>query len=82
MEFVGICAVLFAALFAVVGRDGTWGIQPKDVGLSISYALNVTLVLNMMVRLSSELEASIVSVERIKEYSEVQQEVFQFSEFQ
>ena len=38
VEFIGICAVFFAGLFAVVGRDKDWGINAKDVGLSISYA--------------------------------------------
>ncbi|OWA50132.1 Multidrug resistance-associated protein 1 [Hypsibius exemplaris] len=71
VEFVGICAVFFAGLFAVLGRDRDWGVEPSDIGLSISYALNVTQILNMMVRVASELEANIVSVERIKEYTEV-----------
>ena len=75
MEFIGICAVFFAGLFAVLGRDRDWGISSKDIGLSISYALNVTQILNMMVRVASELEANIVSVERIKEYTEVPLEV-------
>ncbi|GAV06011.1 hypothetical protein RvY_16054-1 [Ramazzottius varieornatus] len=74
VEFIGICAVFFAGLFAVVGRDKDWGINAKDIGLSISYALNVTQILNMMVRSATELEANIVSVERIQEYTEIQQE--------
>ena len=79
VEFIGICAVFFAALFAVIGRDRDWRIVASDIGLSISYALNVTQILNMMVRLASELEANIVSVERIKEYCEIEQEVREFS---
>jgi ABC-type multidrug transport system fused ATPase/permease subunit len=75
VEFIGICAVFFAGLFAVLGRDRDWGISPKDIGLSINYALNVTQILNMMVRVASDLEADIVSVERIKEYSEIPLEV-------
>ena len=38
--------------------------DPGLVGLSISYALNVTMVLNYLVRMTSELEANIVAVER------------------
>ena len=34
----------------------------------------VTSVLNMMVRFNSEVEANIVAVERIKEYTEVERE--------
>ena len=40
------------------------------VGLSISYALQITQSLNYVVRMASELETNIVAVERIKEYSE------------
>ena len=35
----------------------------------------VTQMLNMMVRMNSEVEANIVAVERVKEYSETTQEV-------
>ncbi|XP_078257640.1 ATP-binding cassette sub-family C member 3-like [Rhinoraja longicauda] len=40
------------------------------VGLSVSYALQVTMALNWMVRMTSDLESNIVAVERVKEYSE------------
>ena len=112
MEFIGNSIIFFAALFAVIEHNsGNGGIHPGLVGLSISYALQVTdnyhtsisithfmhkfcicyklsysvkceyyfiqttQSLNWMVRMTSELEANIVAVERTKEYAELPNEV-------
>uniref|UniRef100_H2Z8F8 Multidrug resistance-associated protein 1 n=1 Tax=Ciona savignyi TaxID=51511 RepID=H2Z8F8_CIOSA len=72
LELVGNFIVLFAAIFAVAGK-GT--IDSGIVGLSVSYAMQITQTLNWMVRQSSELETNIVAVERVEEYSNVVQEV-------
>ncbi|KAL3887247.1 hypothetical protein ACJMK2_027191, partial [Sinanodonta woodiana] len=70
LEFLGNFIIVAAAMFAVVSDSTTGGL----VGLSISYALQVTGVLNFLVRTNSDLETSAVSVERIKEYTETKSE--------
>lgn len=69
LEFVGNCIIFFAALFAVLSKEFGWVEKPGVIGVSISYALNITEVLNFAVRQVSEIEANIVSVERIMEYT-------------
>uniref|UniRef100_A0A4W4G035 ABC-type glutathione-S-conjugate transporter n=1 Tax=Electrophorus electricus TaxID=8005 RepID=A0A4W4G035_ELEEL len=71
LEFLGNLVVFFSALFAVLSRDT---LDSGLVGLSISYALNVTQTLNWFVRMTSELETNIVAVERVSEYTEIPNE--------
>ena len=68
MQGLGNLIGFLSAMFAVVARPNA-GI----VGLSLSYALNVTDILNWLVRMSSEVETNVVAVERIKEYGETPQ---------
>ncbi|XP_061183962.1 multidrug resistance-associated protein 1-like isoform X1 [Saccostrea echinata] len=70
LELAGNLIVFAAAIFAVVTPNLSGGL----VGLSVSYALQVTSALNMLVRQTAELETNVVSVERLKEYSEVETE--------
>ncbi|XP_067009700.2 multidrug resistance-associated protein 1 isoform X3 [Anabrus simplex] len=71
LEMVGNMLIFFSSLFAVLGRDS---INPGLVGLSVSYALQITQTLNWLVRMTSDVETNIVAVERIKEYGETVQE--------
>ncbi|KAF1745726.1 hypothetical protein GCK72_022173 [Caenorhabditis remanei] len=68
LEMVGNMIVLSAAGAAVYFRDSP-GLSAGLVGLSVSYALNITQTLNWAVRMTTELETNIVAVERIKEYT-------------
>ncbi|XP_011264384.1 multidrug resistance-associated protein 1 isoform X2 [Camponotus floridanus] len=71
LEMVGNLIIFFAALFAVLGRNT---MSSGLVGLSVSYALQITQTLNWLVRMTSDVETNIVAVERIKEYGETEQE--------
>uniref|UniRef100_A0A672LRL3 ABC-type glutathione-S-conjugate transporter n=1 Tax=Sinocyclocheilus grahami TaxID=75366 RepID=A0A672LRL3_SINGR len=71
LESLGNLVVFFSALFAVISRGS---LNSGLVGLSISYALNVTQTLNWLVRMTSELETNIVAVERVREYAEITNE--------
>ncbi|XP_026281245.2 multidrug resistance-associated protein 1 isoform X2 [Frankliniella occidentalis] len=73
LEMVGNFIIFFAALFAVISKDSSPDMAGL-VGLSISYALQITQTLNWLVRMTSDVETNIVAVERIKEYGETPQE--------
>ncbi|CAC5385161.1 ABCC1 [Mytilus coruscus] len=72
LEFFGNIIICSAALLAVLSRGS---IEGAIVGLSISYALQMTDNLNWFVRMTSDLETNIVSVERVKEYTDISAEV-------
>ncbi|NXY09213.1 MRP6 protein, partial [Pteruthius melanotis] len=65
LELLGNGIVLAAALFAAVGRAQ---LSPGTAAFSVSCALQITGVLNWMVRSWTDIENNIVSVERVREY--------------
>ncbi len=69
LEFLGSIVILAAAGFAVVSVSSGSGISAGIVGLSMSYALQITQSLNWIVRQTVEVETNIVSVERVLEYA-------------
>ncbi|XP_070617234.1 ATP-binding cassette sub-family C member 6 [Erythrolamprus reginae] len=71
IEILGNTIVLFAALLAVVYKPH---LSPGMVGFSISCALQITGVLNWMVRASAEIDNHIMSVERVRDYSQTPKE--------
>uniref|UniRef100_A0A4W4G6Z0 ABC transporter domain-containing protein n=1 Tax=Electrophorus electricus TaxID=8005 RepID=A0A4W4G6Z0_ELEEL len=72
LEFLGNVLVLAAAIFSVTGRAT---LSPGIVGLAVSHSLQVTGILSWIVRAWTDVENNIVSVERVKEYSETPKEV-------
>uniref|UniRef100_A0A673UJY8 Multidrug resistance-associated protein 1-like n=1 Tax=Suricata suricatta TaxID=37032 RepID=A0A673UJY8_SURSU len=71
LEFLGNLMVFFAALLAVLAGNS---IDSAIVGLSISYALNITQSLNFWVRKACEIETNAVSIERVCEYENMAKE--------
>ena len=81
MEFAGTLIVTFTALAAVLARD--YGKDETSIskenfaglaGLAISFAMNITQSINWSVRMASDMESQMVSVERVKSYSTMTQE--------
>ncbi|XP_070635819.1 ATP-binding cassette sub-family C member 6 isoform X1 [Bos indicus] len=71
LELVGNGLVFVAALCAVLSKAH---LSPGLVGFSVSAALQVTQMLQWAVRSWTDLESSIVSVERLKDYAQTPKE--------
>lgn len=71
LEAIVNALTFFTALFAVLMRDRlTAGIA----GLTITYAMQIGQSLNWLVRMTSDIETNVVSVERIHEYAQLKSE--------
>ncbi|KAG7390174.1 ATP-binding cassette sub- C member 8 [Phytophthora pseudosyringae] len=74
LEFVGTCIAAAAALSAVLahGTDAAEGAAFAGlVGVSLTFAFTVTQSLNWTVRMISQLQTQMVSIERIQSYTEM-----------
>ncbi|XP_066905600.1 multidrug resistance-associated protein 1 [Halyomorpha halys] len=71
LQMIGNLIIFFATIFAILGKDS---LSPGIVGLSVSYTLQITGALNILVNMTAEVENNIVAVERIKEYTNTPQE--------
>ncbi|KIN05934.1 hypothetical protein OIDMADRAFT_154548 [Oidiodendron maius Zn] len=74
LEFLGSVIILSAAGFSVISVSQGSGLSAGDVGLAMSYALQITQSLNWIVRQTVEVETNIVSVERVLEYARLPSE--------
>ena len=74
LEFVGSLIVFSTATLSILAIMNGAGPSAGMLGLSMSYALNITQALSWMVRLSVEVETNIVSVERVLEYAKLPSE--------
>ncbi|KAM4602664.1 ATP-binding cassette sub-family C member 12 isoform 2-T2 [Polymixia lowei] len=66
LDFMCATITLLVALFVVLSSNGV--ISPAMKGLALSYTIQLTGMLQYVVRLSTELEARFSSVERLQEY--------------
>ncbi|KAG0214051.1 Multidrug resistance-associated protein 1 [Mortierella sp. GBA30] len=76
LECLGSTIVLAASLFAVLSRNS---LSASMVGMSLSYALNITQDITWLVQCMCTVQFDMVAVERIDEYTNKNQEAPNFS---
>ncbi|WFC97545.1 hypothetical protein MYAM1_000259 [Malassezia yamatoensis] len=74
IELLGSSVIFFASTVAVFVVTTSGAISAGLLGLMLSQVLSTTQTLNWAVRSASEVEQNIVSVERVKDYSELRTE--------
>ncbi|KNC82174.1 hypothetical protein SARC_05532 [Sphaeroforma arctica JP610] len=67
LELLGLVVMLCASFFSVTGRAND--LNPSLSALVLTYALSVVSVMNWAVRMATETETKMTSVERVMEYS-------------
>ena len=71
LESIGNTMTLVVAGIAVYERHR---LSPALIGLALTYAIDITGVLSWVIRIVSELESQMVSVERVYEYTKLESE--------
>uniref|UniRef100_A0AC35TPP3 ABC transporter family protein n=1 Tax=Rhabditophanes sp. KR3021 TaxID=114890 RepID=A0AC35TPP3_9BILA len=74
LEFIGSCVIFFAVMFGAISKEMEWIKSTGLIAVSITYSLSITDVLMFAIRCIAQLETDIVSVERVSEYSTIQNE--------
>lgn len=72
LEFLGSIILCLSTLFMIILPSSI--IKPESVGLSLSYGLSLNAVLFWAVYMSCFVENRMVSVERIKQFTDIQSE--------
>ena len=75
-DFVGATIVLLSGLTTVL-TSTIGSLPPSDVGLAISYALQVSIFLNLLVRFLADMEMQMNAVERVKFYTGLSTEPYE-----
>ncbi|KAL5020060.1 hypothetical protein ScPMuIL_002952 [Solemya velum] len=70
LETLGALLIFVAAIFAMITPD----LNGAEVGLSVTYAMQITIAMNLVVQSVSDMEMNIVSAERVEEYTELKSE--------
>ncbi|KAF9905090.1 hypothetical protein EC991_002043, partial [Linnemannia zychae] len=68
LRLLSTFVLLFAALFAVLGREQ---LDPSLVGLTISFAMSITEEITSLVRIGCDFQNHLVAVERVIEYTDL-----------
>ncbi|KAG0275623.1 Canalicular multispecific organic anion transporter 2 [Linnemannia exigua] len=71
LRLLSTFVLLFAALFAVLGREH---LDPSLVGLTVSYAMSITEEITSLVRIGCDFQNKLVAVERVIEYTNLETE--------
>ncbi|XP_071784198.1 ATP-binding cassette sub-family C member 9-like isoform X1 [Asterias amurensis] len=75
LDFIGALVVLIAGMTTLFGAL-TGGLSPSLVGLAVTYTLQIAGFLNFFVRTVADLEMNMNAVERIKYYTNVENEPY------